>query len=137
VSSLVDLHNVDSVGAYRPSKWYLDTRHLAELLDISVGHLDSFLKCIASGGVGKKSDDSWIPNPAPYNTPDCDNILNLHCADVGRKSNASEEVSEPSCSVVEEECTFARLGRVHLHNKAITPRVQREISDMSLVLTRY
>ena len=57
----------------------------------------------------------------------CDNILNLHCADVGRKSNASEEVSEPSCSVVEEECTFARLGRVHLHNKAITPRVQREI----------
>ena len=51
------------------SKWYLDARHLAELLDISVGHLDSFLKCIASGGVGKKSDDSWIPNPAPYNTP--------------------------------------------------------------------
>ena len=109
------------------SKWYLDARHLAELLDISVGHLDSFLKCIASGGVGKKSDDSWIPNPAPYKTPDCDNILNLHCADVGRKSNASEEVSEPSCSVVEEKCTFARLGRVHLHDKAITPRVQREI----------
>ena len=46
----------------------MDVRHVAQLLDISVDHLDSFVKCIGSGGIGKKRDDSWIPNPEPYDT---------------------------------------------------------------------
>ena len=120
------------------SKWHMDGRHVAQLLDISFNHLNSFTKCIASGGIGKRSDDSWIPNPAPYDTPidltsRCDNILNLHCADAGNKNvrrNSSSEIdiAEPSPDVLNQTSRFFQLGRIHTHtNKAITPKTQREI----------
>ena len=74
---------VERLQGLPSSKWHMDVRHVAQLLDISVDHLGSFVKCIESGGIGKKRDDSWIPNPEPYDTridltSRSDNILNLH-----------------------------------------------------------
>ena len=105
------------------------------MLDISAGHLCSFVKCIKDGGVGKRSDDSWIANPEPYNTPldltsRSDNILNLHCADAGNKnfSSAQIDITEPSPTVLNQTSRFFQLGKAHTHaNKAITPKTQREI----------
>ena len=119
------------------SKWHMDGRHVAQLVGISAHHLGSFVKCIAAGGIGKRSDDSWIPNPAPYDTPidltsRCDNILNLHCADAGNKNvrrNSSSEIdiAESSPDVLNQASRFFQLGRIHTHNKTITPKTQREI----------
>ena len=126
---------VERLQGLPSSKWYLDARHLAQSLDISAGHLCSFVKCIKDGGVGKRSDDSWIANPEPYNTPldltsRSDNILNLHCEDADNKNFSSyfTGISEPSPNVLNQTSTFFRLGKVHTHNnKAITPKTQREI----------
>ena len=97
--------------------------------------LNGFIKRVESGGSGKKTDSSWEPNPAPYQTQikltdnQIDNVLNLHYIDSGRKDSLANtvDIAEPSTSVLEQESRLLRLGRVYTHNNAITPKIQREI----------
>ena len=91
----------ESLQKLPPSKWHWDIRHLAETLKVTVEELQSFIKRIESGGSGKKSDDSWEPNPAPYQTPikltenQNDNILNLHYIASGNKVSLANSVNSP------------------------------------------
>ena len=85
---------IESLQKLPPSKWHWDIHHLAATLKITVEQLHSFVKRIESGGSGKKSDDSWEPNPAPFHTPikltenQNDNVINLHyIIDSGRKGS--------------------------------------------------
>ena len=125
----------ESLQKLPPSKWHWDIRHLAETLQITVEQLNGFIKRVESGGSGKKTDSSWEPNSAPYQTPikltdnQIDNVLNLHYIDNGRKGSLanSMDIVEPSTSVLEQESRLLRLGRVYTHNNAITPKIQREI----------
>jgi len=107
----------ESLQKLPPSKWHWDIRHLAETLNITEEQLGGFIKRVESGGSGKKSDSSWVPNPAPYQTPisenRIDNVLNLHYIDSGRKGSLANSVDivEPSTSVLEQESRLLRLGR--------------------------
>ena len=88
----------ESLQKLPPSKWHWDIHHLAATLQITVEQLRGFVKCIESGGSGKKSDDSWEPNPAPFRTPikltdnQNDNVINLHYIDSGRKRSLTLSV---------------------------------------------
>ena len=70
-------------------KWYVDLRHLANVLRMSCEEFQEAVDAFKNSGQGTRtgrSGGSFIPNPKPYHQKICfsksvDNILNLHESD--------------------------------------------------------
>ena len=126
------LHGIlESTQRLRPSKWFFDINHYAESIGITKGEANGFIKCIEDGGK-QKADGTWQANPEPFHkainlTDQCDNLLNLHYVDNGRKVT-HDDIDEPSIAAIDQASRFVRLGRVCDKNKEISVKVQREIA---------
>jgi hypothetical protein len=126
------LELVAAVQLLDQSKWFWDIHHLAECLEITVEEAYGFFKAIEKGGTGIKSDDTWVPNPAPYNVkinlakPE-DNALNLYCVDNGDKNGSGVVFSEPSLDILSQGSRYVRPGKASRQNRDVTVKLQREV----------
>ena len=90
-------------------KWYVDSRYLAHVLNMSCEEVVAAFK---KGGEGARTDGLFKPNPKPYDqkisfSESVDNILNLHESDYGRKGvDVSHSTTSPSDAVLHERCRY-------------------------------
>ena len=76
-----------------PGKYFRDARQVAFLIDIPQEDLFEFFMAIKRRGQGNRSNETWRPNPPPYNglidieSQAEDNILNLYKQKTGDKAD--------------------------------------------------
>lgn len=99
-----------------PGKYFRDARRVASLIDIPQEDLFEFFTAIKRRGQGNRSDETWRPNPPPYDglidieSRAEDNILNLFKQTTGRKADDYSFLSEPSPGILGELCDYCLLG---------------------------
>ena len=128
----------DEIQELSPGKYFMDVRRIAFLINRPQEELVEFFKALKRRGQGNRNDDTWQPNPAPYNVIDIesqaeDNILNLYKQSTGGKAEDHSILSEPSPGVLGEHCDYCLLGSSRLRSdklRSITPTIQREMVGM-------
>ena len=86
----------DEIQDLSPGKYFRDARRVAFLIGRSQEDLVEFFTALKRRGQGNRNDDTWQPNPAPYNglidieSQAEDNILNLHKQTYGQKTGDYE-----------------------------------------------
>ena len=127
----------DQLQQLSPRKYFIDRRRLADILeDVSHDELVEFFRVVKQGGQGLHCDDTREQNPAPYDeridveTQSEDNILNLYKQTTGPKSGSVNYsvLSDPTPSVLQEQCDYCLIGNPRLRSKIITPTIQREMA---------
>ena len=123
-----------------PGKYFRDARRVAFLIGIPQEDLFEFFTAIKRRGQGNRSDETWRPNPPPYDglidieSRAEDNILNLHKQSFGQKTGDHSVLSEPSPEILGELCDYCLLGSSRVRSvklaKTITPSFQREMVGM-------
>jgi len=116
-------------------KWYIDIRYLAHVLRMTCEEVQEAVDALKKGGQGVRTDGSFKPNPKPYDKKICfsesvDNALNLHEAHYGNASASFVTGSSPSEAVLQEHCTYYRVGNNRERITSLTPSRQREIVKM-------
>ena len=116
-------------------KWYVDSRYLANVLRMLCEEFQENMDALKNGGQGTRTDGSFKSNPKPYDQKICfsesvDNTLNLHEARYGNKSASFVTESSPSEAVLQERCTYYRVGNNRERITSVTPSRQREIVKM-------
>ena len=123
-----------------PGKYFRDARRVASLIDIPQEDLFEFFTAIKRCGQGNCSNETWRPNPPPYNgyidieSQAEENILNLHKQSFGNENGDHSVLAEPSPGILRELCDYCLLGSSRLRSvklaKVITPSYQREMVGM-------
>ena len=117
-------------------KWYVDSRYLARVLNMSCEELQEVVAAFKKGGEGARTDGLFKPNPKPYDqkisfSESVDNILNLHESDYGRKGvDVSHSTTSPSDAVLHERCRYYRIGNNRERMMSMAPSLQRDIVKM-------
>ena len=96
-------------------KWYVDLRHVANVLRMSCEEFQEVVDALKKGGQGIRTNGSFKSNPKPYDqkisfSESVDNILNLHEANYGNKSAPFLAATSPSTAVLHERCRSYRIG---------------------------
>ena len=123
-----------------PGKYFRDARRVAFLIDIPQEDLFEFFTAIKRRGQGNRSDETWRPNPPPYDglidieSQAEENILNLFKQTTGCKADDYSVLLKPLPGILGELCDYCLLGSSRVRSvklaKKITPSFQREMVSM-------
>ena len=133
------LQMAQAVNDLAPSTHWIHESTLAKRLGVSDSDLEGFVKCVRDGGSGTRSNNTFTPNPVPYNFRidltdfQTDNSLNLHYQDFRCFNTPKANIEGDVGSLF----TSARYYFVGTSESCLSVSLQRELDIARFVVGEH